>query len=54
MTADKRERYEKIALAYLKDYEGIDFPVRFDVVSIVVIEPGKAMVRHQINAFAAA
>lgn len=54
VTAEKRRRYEKIALAYLADYEPSDFPVRFDVVSIVVIGPDKAMVRHQINAFSAA
>lgn len=54
VTAEKRSRYEKIALAYLADYERADFPVRFDVVSIVVIGTDKAMVRHQINAFSAA
>jgi putative endonuclease len=51
VTAAKREKYEKIALAFLSDYEPTDFPVRFDVVSIVVIGPDKAMIRHQINAF---
>lgn len=53
VTAEKRNKYEKIALAYLADYAESDFPVRFDVVSIVVIGPDKAMIRHQINAFSA-
>lgn len=51
VTASKRHRYEKIALAYLSECEEEDVPVRFDVVSIVVISSHKAMVRHQINAF---
>ncbi len=51
VTAAKREKYEKIALAFLSEHEFTDLPVRFDVVSIVVIGPDKAMIRHQINAF---
>lgn len=47
----KRERYEKIALAYLSDHDTGEVPVRFDVVSIVVAGKNKAMVRHHINAF---
>lgn len=54
VTPSKRHRYEKIALAYLSECEEEDVPVRFDVVSIVVVSPHKAMVRHQINAFSAA
>lgn len=54
VTAEKRARYEKIALAYLSECESTDFPVRFDIVSLVVIAPDKAAVRHQINAFSAA
>ncbi len=51
VTTAKKEKYEKIALAYLSDYEPTDFPVRFDVIAIVVMGPDKAMIRHQINAF---
>lgn len=54
VTPQKRNRYEKIALAYLADYDQVDYPVRFDVISIVVIGSAKAMIRHQINAFSAA
>lgn len=48
---EKRERYEKIALAYLQDYEISDVLVRFDVVSIVVVSTDRALIRHHINAF---
>lgn len=47
----KRQRYEKIALAYAQQFDATDVPVRFDVVSIVVIAKDKAMIRHQLNAF---
>lgn len=49
--ARKREKYERIALAYAAEYSGTEVPVRFDVVSIVVIGNGKAMIRHHMNAF---
>ena len=49
----KRERYEKIAALFLADYEAVDVPVRFDVVSLLVIGADRALVRHHINAFAA-
>lgn len=54
VNAAKRDKYEKIALAYLADYEGEECAIRFDVVSIVVMNAGKAMIRHLINAFAVA
>ena len=46
----KRERYEKIAALFLA---AVDVPVRFDVVSLLVIGADRALVRHHINAFAA-
>lgn len=49
----KRERYERIAALFLADYEAVDVPVRFDVVSLLVIGADRALVRHHINAFAA-
>lgn len=51
--ARKRERYERIAALFLKDYDAVDVPVRFDVVSLLVISSDRALVRHHINAFAA-
>ena len=52
--AEKRARYEKIALAYLRDYEYVDLAVRFDVISIVVVAADRALIRHHIAAFSAA
>ncbi|MEG0302035.1 MAG: YraN family protein [Gordonibacter sp.] len=51
--AKKRRRYERIAALFLQDYEVVDVPVRFDVVSLVVVSPERALIRHHINAFAA-
>lgn len=54
VNAAKRDKYEKIALAYLKTYDVVDICVRFDVVSIVVISDDRALMRHHIGAFSAA
>lgn len=51
VNAEKRERYERIAALFLQGYDVVDVPVRFDIVSIVVLEPDRAMIRHHINAF---
>lgn len=51
VSSEKRDKYEKIALAYLSDADLTDMPVRFDVVSIVVVARNRAMIRHHINAF---
>lgn len=47
----KRERYEKIAACYLKEYAYDDLRVRFDVISILVLGKDRAFLRHHINAF---
>lgn len=49
--AEKRRRYERIAALFLRDYDAVDVPVRFDVVSLLVSAPDRALVRHHINAF---
>lgn len=49
----KRNRYERIAAYFLKEYDETDIPVRFDIVSIVAISSDRALVRHHINAFSA-
>lgn len=49
--ARKRERYERIAALFLQDYDVVDVPVRFDVISIVALGTNRAFVRHHINAF---
>ncbi len=52
VTAAKRDRYERIALAYLEDCVGLtDLSVRFDVISIVVVSVNRAVIRHHISAF---
>ncbi|MEG0072391.1 MAG: YraN family protein [Raoultibacter sp.] len=51
VTAAKRKRYEKIATYYLAQNSLADIGVRFDVVSIVVVAPERAFIRHHINAF---
>ena len=51
VTKEKRARYEKIACAFLSEYDVVDVPVRFDVVSIVLIDSDRAMVRHHLDAF---
>lgn len=51
VTKNKRERYEKIACAFLADYDVIDVPVRFDVIAITLIDSDRAMVRHHMDAF---
>ena len=48
---EKRSRYEKIAGWYLRDYEFVDVPVRFDVVALLVVAEDRALVRHYRNAF---
>lgn len=52
VSAAKRDKYEKIALEYLSKSTMSDMSVRFDVVSLVVVERDKALIRHHINAFA--
>lgn len=50
--AEKRARYEKIAAWYIRDYEFIDVPVRFDIIALLVAGEDRALVRHYCNAFA--
>lgn len=54
VNAEKRTRYEKIALEFLKNYEVVDLSVRFDVISIVVVSEDRALIRHHIAAFSVA
>lgn len=49
----KRARYERIAAQFLSGYDVVDVPVRFDIISLVVVAPDRAMIRHHINAFSA-
>lgn len=49
--ANKRERYERIAALFLQNFEVSNVAVRFDIISIVLIAPDRALIRHHINAF---
>lgn len=49
----KRERYERIALAYVQAHCIGEVMVRFDVIAIVVVAPDRALVRHHLGAFSA-
>ena len=51
VTARKRARYERIASYYIRDYDGHDAPVRFDVIAVQVFPNGKGFVKHIVNAF---
>ena len=47
----KRDRYERIAACYLKEHVYDDLRVRFDVISILVLNNDRAFLRHHVNAF---
>lgn len=49
----KRERYERIALAYVRDHYFGEAVVRFDVVSLLVLDDDRAFVRHHLGAYSA-
>ena len=44
-----RSRSEKIAAYYLSEFRDVDFPVRFDTVSLLVIADDRALIRHYVN-----
>ena len=45
-----RSRNEKIAAYYLSEFRDVDFPVRFDIVSLLVVAEDRALMRHYVNA----
>ena len=49
--AKKRARYEKIAGWFFKEFDETDIPFRFDVISIMVLGPDRAILRHHRDAF---
>ena len=44
-----RARSEKVAAYYLSEFRDVDFPVRFDTVSLLVIADDRALIRHYVN-----
>lgn len=47
--ASKRERLEKIALAYISESDARDIGIRFDEIAIVVKGINKGLLRHHVN-----
>lgn len=48
-----REVHEQAAIEWLKSHpeEGIDVPIRFDIIALVVVGSDRALIRHHINCF---
>lgn len=53
VTRAKRTRYENIAACYLHDHHYCDIAVRFDIISLVVLDDHRAFLRLHTNAFSA-
>ncbi|PKQ17353.1 MAG: YraN family protein [Actinobacteria bacterium HGW-Actinobacteria-7] len=51
VTPAKQRRYGRLAAEYIQQAGLIDVPVRFDVVSILVIAADRALLRHHRAAF---
>lgn len=47
----ERNKLELVAMNYLKEADLVDTSVRFDVISIVVLDENRAFLRHHLNAF---
>ena len=47
----KRRRYERIALAYLRDSDFCDVVISFDVIAITLAAWDRALLRHHHHAF---
>ena len=47
-----RRRFELAAASWLAEHDevGADMPVRLDIVSLLVLDSGRALLRHHINA----
>ena len=47
----ERDVWERIAAAYLAEHGDVDVPVRFDLISMLVVGTDRAFMRHHVNAF---
>ncbi|MDO4502950.1 MAG: YraN family protein [Coriobacteriia bacterium] len=54
VTPAKRNKYERIAAAFLREYPCSETVVRFDVVGLLVVGNNRALIKHHINAFGVA
>lgn len=50
MILRKHDRFERIATSYLQAFHLSDMAVRFDVISLLILGPERAFLRHHINA----
>lgn len=53
-STSKRERLEKIALAYLADHDLGEVRFRFDSIALLTLGGNRAVIRHHVNAIGAA
>lgn len=51
VTPAKQRRYKRLAEAYLQHAGTIEAQLRFDVISILVVGPDRALLRHHRSAF---
>lgn len=51
IASTSRAKREMMALSYLSTHEVVDVTVRFDQLSLVVVDESRAMIRHHINCF---
>lgn len=49
-SSDARGRFERIAAGYLASHDVCDMRVRYDRVSLLVMSPSRAFLRHHIDA----
>jgi putative endonuclease len=51
VTPAKQRRYAKLAAAYLQGAGVTEVPVRFDVITLLVVAEDRALLRHHRAAF---
>lgn len=50
ITDDTRRRFEKVSTDYIKESGLTDVDLRYDIISINILDPSRACIRHHINA----
>lgn len=50
-TAAERDRFERIALAYVAEHSVLDVEVRFDLVNVCLVKGDRALIRHHLGAY---
>lgn len=49
-TEAKRDRFERVAIAYMTSHNVTDASIRFDIISMVVVGENRAMLLHHVEA----